>query len=81
MLIPERIQNLMKRLEANELTKEEVIVLLTKISKVERLTSNAAFFGYDIRLNRLKAKDCPIDEVKDSQNFLNSAYRIYYQKN
>ncbi|MBC7744436.1 MAG: hypothetical protein H7096_04975 [Flavobacterium sp.] len=79
MRITQSIKDLMERLENEQLSKDEIVKILKRIDKVPEFKSNAAFFGYDIRLGRLQKSESS-EDTRASQEFLNSAFRIYFKE-
>ncbi len=77
MMKPE-LKTLIERVKNFELDYDEVIKVLKGIGRREEMRMNAAFFGYNIRLHRLEMKPDDQQELKDTQQFLYSAFYIYY---
>ena len=77
MQITDKIKDLIKRIESNEVDRSELIKILKRIDKVPEFKNHAAFFGSGIRLSRLQDKNIDSD-IHDTRDFLLSAFRVYF---
>lgn len=71
------IADLAARFKAKTLTNNEVIKVLKGIGRREEMKTNAAFFGYDIRLYRLQKSPGDLEELKATQQFLALAFETF----
>lgn len=69
---------LIERIKNFALDYDEVIKVLKGIGRRNELRTNAAFFGYNIRLHRLELNPADEEELRQTQQFLYSAFCIYY---
>jgi hypothetical protein len=77
MMDPELVK-LIERIKNFELAYDEVIKVLKGIGRREAMRTTAAFFGHNIRLHRLEMDPGNQQELRDTQQFLYSAFCIYY---